>query len=191
MGAIFKSATEFLFIRIMTIPNLLIIAGTGNKSGKTSMACRIIEQFRSLGIVSVKITPHFHETTPGLILMAEKKGYSVYEETNRDTTKDTSRMLNAGASRVYFAKVTDNSLDEAFKEIIMKIPQGTPVVCESPALRHYTEPGLFIIMTSPLKDNQKDIRSLLNLPHLEFNMDYLASKRDIPISFKNGRWISI
>ncbi len=58
--------TEFLFIIIMIVPNLLIIAGTGNKSGKTSMACRIIEQLKHLEIVSVKITPHFHETTPGL-----------------------------------------------------------------------------------------------------------------------------
>jgi len=113
----------------MTIPNLLIIAGTGNKSGKTSMACRIIEQFRPLGIVSVKITPHFHETTPGLVLIAAKTGYSVYEETNSGSSKDTSRMLKAGASKVYFAKVTDNSLGEAFKEIMMKIQEGTPVVC--------------------------------------------------------------
>jgi len=175
----------------MKVPNLLIIAGTGNKSGKTSMACRIIAQLRPLGIVSVKITPHFHETTPGLALISEKKGYSLYEETNRGTTKDTSRMLKVGASRVYFAKVTDDSLDEAFNEIMKNIPEGTPVVCESPALRHYTEPGLFIIMTSPLKDNQKDIRVLLDLPHLEFNMDFLASKRDIPVSFNDGKWISI
>jgi hypothetical protein len=175
----------------MKVPNLLIIAGTGNKSGKTSMACRIIAQLRPLGIVSVKITPHFHETTPGLALISEKKGYSLYEETNRGTTKDTSRMLKAGASRVYFAKVTDDSLDEAFNEIMKNIPEGTPVVCESPALRHYTEPGLFIIMTSPLIDNQKDIRALLDLPHLEFNMDFLASKREIPISFNDGKWISI
>ncbi len=87
----------------MLIPNLLIIAGTGNKSGKTSMACRIIGQFRHHEIVSVKITPHFHKTTPGLVLISEKSGYSVYEETNNDISKDTSRMLNAGASRVFFA----------------------------------------------------------------------------------------
>jgi hypothetical protein len=175
----------------MTVPNLLIIAGTGNKSGKTSMACRIIEQLRHLEIVSVKITPHFHETTSGLVPLAEKKGYSVYEETNSGTSKDTSRMLKAGASMVYFAKVSDNSLDKAFKEIMRHIPEGTPIICESPALRHYTEPGLFIIMTSPIIDNQKDIKSLLNLPHVEFNMDYLALNKEIPISFSNGKWISI
>ena len=175
----------------MTIPNLLIIAGTGNKSGKTSMACRILEQLRHLEIVAVKITPHFHETTPGLVPIAKKKGFSVYEETNPGTSKDTSRMLKAGASRVFFAKVTDNSLDKAFKEIMENFPGGTPIICESPALRHFTEPGLFVIMTSSIKNNQKDIKSLLNLPHVEFNMDYLALNKNIPISFSNGKWISM
>jgi hypothetical protein len=174
----------------MIVPNLLIIAGTG-KSGKTSMACRLIEQFRHLEIVSVKITPHFHETTAGLVLISKKSGYSVYEETNGDISKDTSRMLKAGASRVFFAKVTDNSLFNAFKEIIRYIPPGTPVICESPALRRYVEPGLFIIMTSFEKDNQKDIKSLLDLHHVEFNMDFLVLNKDIPISFTNGKWINM
>jgi hypothetical protein len=175
----------------LIIPNLLIIAGTGNKSGKTSIACRLIEQFRHLEIVSVKITPHFHETTPGLVLISEKSGYSVYEEKNGDISKDTSRMLKAGASRVFFAKVTDNSLVKAFEEIMEHIPEGTPIICESPALRNYTEPGLFVIMTSYLKGNQKDIKSLLDLPHVEFNMDYLTANKVIPISFSNGKWISL
>jgi len=175
----------------MTIPNLLIIAGTGNKSGKTSMACRIIEQLRHLEIVSVKITPHFHETTPGLMPVVEKNRFSVYEETNPGTSKDTSRMLKAGASRVYFAKVTDNSLDKAFQEVMKLIPEGRPIICESPALSHFTEPGLLVIMTSLIQDNQKDIKSLLSLPHLEFNMDYLALHKDIPLSFSNGKWISL
>jgi hypothetical protein len=175
----------------MIIPNLLIIAGTGNKSGKTSMACRIIEQFRHIGIISVKITPHFHETTPGLVLISEKTGYSVYEETNSDISKDTSRMLKAGASKVYFAKVRESSLHDAFKEIIRHVPSGTPLICESPALRRYIEPGIFIIMTSLTKDNQKDIKSLLDLPHVDFNLDYLARNKDLPIAFSNGKWISL
>lgn len=174
----------------MIIPNLLIIAGTGNKSGKTSMACRIISQFRHLGIISVKITPHFHETTPGLVLISEKSGYMVYDETNCDISKDTSRMLKAGAARVFFAKVTDNSLAVAFEEIMKLVPEGTPVVCESPALRRYAEPGLFIIMTSASKDSQKDIRSLLDLPHVESDLDYLSRHKNLPVAFSNGRWSS-
>jgi hypothetical protein len=37
----------------MEVPNLLLIAGTGNKSGKTTFDCRVIEQFRECGIAAV------------------------------------------------------------------------------------------------------------------------------------------
>jgi hypothetical protein len=174
----------------MLIPNLIIISGTGNKSGKTTMACRIIEQFRHLMIVSVKITPHFHEPTPGLELISEGEGFLIYEETNNGTSKDTSRMLKAGAAKVFFAKATDNSLTYAFDEIFKKVPAGTPIICESPALRKYAEPGLFIIMTSKENDNHKNINSFLALPHVEFDLGYLSCNDILPLDFNNGKWIS-
>jgi len=172
----------------MTLQNLLIIAGTGNKSGKTSIACRLIEQFRTSGVFSVKITPHFHETTPGLALISEKKGFSVYRETNSESAKDTSRMLRAGASGAFFAKVTDNKVSEAFLEIMTHIPDGSPVICESPALRHYIEPGLLVIMISENKNNQKDISKLLKLPHVKFDLTDLDRDEQLPVIFENGRW---
>jgi len=174
----------------MLIPNLIIISGTGYKSGKTTMACRIIEQFRNLMIVSVKITPHFHETTPGLELISEGPEFSIYEETNNGTSKDTSRMLKAGAAKVYFAKVTDKSLAFAFGEILKKVPAGTPIICESPALRKYVEPGLFIIMTSEDNNNQKNINLLYALPHVEFDLGYLSRNEVMPLILDNGRWVS-
>src|SRR5664280_2664301 len=123
----------------MKLPNLLLIAGTGTKSGKTTMACRIIEQFRALNITAIKISPHFHDTTPGLKTIYEETGYAIYEETNPDSSKDTSRMLYSGASKVYFAKVLDDRLLFVFNKIKDLIPQGTPIVCESPALRNFVE----------------------------------------------------
>ena len=174
----------------MILPNLLIIAGTGNKSGKTTMACHLTRQFKQLKIVSVKITPHFHETTPGLVLISEGKGYAVYEETNEDLSKDTSRMLKAGASRVFLAKVTDESLLNAFEDFYKRIPPDVPVICESPALRRFVEPGLLIIMISSEKDNQKDVKHLIKLPHAEFSLDSLSGKEELPVSFNSGKWSS-
>lgn len=173
----------------MIFPNLLIIAGTGTKSGKTTMACRIIEYIRHPDLIAIKITPHFHETTPGLVLISEKEGFSIYKETNTNTTKDTARMLRAGASQVYFAKVTDNNLFEVFAEIIENIPGTPPIICESPALRHYIEPGLFIIMSSVVENKQKDINNLLILPHVTFTMEKMEETRHLPLSFNDGKWI--
>lgn len=172
----------------MIIPNLLLIAGTGIKSGKTSLACKIIEQFNYLDITAIKITPHFHETTSGLILKSADKGYSIYEETDKNTSKDTSRMLNSGASKVYFAKVWDDQLFDVFKIIIEYIPPGVPVICESPALRNFVEPGLFIIIDSNTVNKHKDINHLQNLPHVNIKLEELDNFKSVPLGFENGKW---
>ncbi|MDQ1332005.1 MAG: hypothetical protein QG576_39 [Bacteroidota bacterium] len=173
---------------MMLIQNLLLIAGTGNKSGKTTFACRVIEQYRESGIVAVKITPHFHETTSGLILLNETQGYSIYEETDSETNKDTSRMLKSGAARVFFAKVTDKNLAGAFSEILEFIPSETPVVCESPALRYCAEPGVFVIMKSDENNNNKNINRLLELPHVMFHLSDILSRTALPFDFTEGKW---
>jgi hypothetical protein len=172
----------------MIIPNLLLIAGSGTKSGKTSMACRIIGQFPDLKITAVKITPHFHETTSGLVPVLERTGYSFYRETNRGTSKDTSRMLQSGAGEVYFAKVWDDQLLDVFNEIMKYIPPESPVICESPALRNFIEPGIFIIMTSDSINKSKDINHLQALPHLLFKLEDLENIASFPIGFEDGRW---
>jgi hypothetical protein len=172
----------------MIIQNLLLIAGTGTKSGKTSIACRIIKQFNDLNITAIKISPHFHETTTGLIAKSENKGYSIYEETNRNTSKDTSRMLNSGANKVYFAKVWDDKLLYVFNEIMKFIPSGVPIICESPALRNFIEPGVFIIMTSNTVNKQKNIDNLQELPHVMIALEELECIGALPIGFKEGMW---
>jgi hypothetical protein len=172
----------------MLIPNLLLIAGTGTKAGKTTMACRIIRQYPELRITAIKITPHFHETTPGLVVISEGNGYSTYEETERHSAKDTSRMLDSGAERVFFAKVWDNNLEQAFSEIMKLIPEGAPVICESPALKNFVEPGVFIIMTSDTVNKQKKLNHLQDSHHLMLKLEELDSIESIPIEFNAGIW---
>jgi hypothetical protein len=179
-----------LILKIMIVPNLLLIAGTGTNSGKTSLACRIIESHPDLRITAIKITPHFHETTSGLVEISKQEGFVVYEETNRDSSKDTSRMIRAGAVKVYLAKAQDNKVFEAFNEIMKEIPEGTPVICESPALRNFVEPGVFIIMTSNTIDKHKDIKHLQALPHLTITLEELEKHKNIPVEFEHGRWIN-
>jgi hypothetical protein len=173
---------------MLIINNLLLIAGTGTKSGKTSMACRIISQIPELKMTAIKITPHFHEATHGLVSVTEGTGYTIYEETESNGSKDTSRMVRAGAYKVYFAKVWDDKLSEAFNAIMKFIPPGTPVLCESPALRNYVEPGVFIIMTSSVTNKYKDISHLQKLPHVMFTLEELEKIDFLPLGFDNGRW---
>jgi len=172
----------------MIVPNLILIAGTGTKSGKTTIACRIIEQFKSLNIIAIKITPHFHETTLGLNIICEEAGYSIYEETNLESFKDTSRMLRSGASKVFFAKVFDDKLLYVFNKINDLIPEGMPIICESPALRNFIEPGVFIIMSSETTKLRMDISRYRAFPHLYFKYEELPEISIIPIEFENSMW---
>lgn len=173
---------------MVIIQNLLLIAGTGTRSGKTTMACRIIHDLKELKIVAIKITPHFHETTPGLASIERGGGYEVYEETDTGSSKDTSRMLKAGAHRVYFAKVLEDQLLKVFEKITGLIPAGTPVICESPALRNFVVPGVFIIMTSNTINKEKNISHLQSLPHLMFQLGQLDSIETLPVGFAEGKW---
>jgi hypothetical protein len=172
----------------MLIPNLLLIAGTGTKAGKTTMACRIISEHPELIITTIKITPHFHETTPGLVPVSENDGYAIYEETEKDSTKDTSRMLASGAEKVFFAKVWDEKLEDVFYEIMKLIPEGTPIICESPALRNFVEPGAFIIMTSDSENKQKKLNHLQKSHHLMLKLEELDRMERVPIKFEAGAW---
>ena len=155
------------------------------------MACRIIEQFSELKIKAIKITPHFHETTPGLKTVYEETGIAIYEETDPGSMKDTSRMLRSGASKVYFTKVHDDRLLYVFNKIRDLVPEGYPIICESPALRNFIEPGVFIIMSSVTTRKRKDISRYLTLPHLHFDYEELQVLTSIPIGFENGGWRAI
>jgi hypothetical protein len=173
---------------MIVLRNLLIIAGTSTNTGKTTIACRIISELSDQKITAIKITPHFHEITPGLITIEESAGYALYEETVRDSGKDTSRMLAAGAARVYYVQTTDEKLAEVFARLTKLIPEGSPLVCESPALRNYAEPGAFIIMSSDNPDKKNNINNLLILPHLKLKFEELSSMPVLPLAFHDGEW---
>jgi hypothetical protein len=122
------------------------------------------------------------------VSISEEKDYVIYEETERNGFKDTSRMLAAGAEKVYFAKVWDDQLFEVFNEIMKLIPYGTPVICESPALRNYVEPGVFVIMTSDVINKRKDISHLQVLPQVMFKLEEIDAISVLPFGFKDGEW---
>jgi len=175
----------------MKLENLLLVAGSGRKSGKTTVVCKIIEQFRHLGIISVKISPHFHDPSDGLVPVTEKSGYKIFEETNSITSKDSSRMLQSGAKKVYFIQSAEESLNDAFSDVYMNIAPGKPVICESPALINYLEPGVFVIMISTSGSNLKNIKKLRRFPHLEYTCEDILTTTHLPIDFVEGRWKSL
>jgi hypothetical protein len=97
-------------------------------------------------------------------------------------------MLSAGSEKVYFAKVWDDQLFDVFLKIMKLIPAGVPVICESPALRNFVEPGVFVIMTSEVINKHKDISSLKALPHVMLQYEDLDRIESLPLVFTDGGW---
>jgi len=73
---------------------VLILAGSGCGAGKTAVGCALIAAMPELRWIAVKFSPHAHEfSDTGLI----------WEETDRDSDKDTGRYLAAGAAQAFLA----------------------------------------------------------------------------------------
>lgn len=143
------------------IPELLIVAGTGRNSGKTTLVCKLIKSFAEAGIYGVKISPHPHDLTEGSQQFASGKGYSIYRELALSGTKDTSRMLNAGAKESFYIFASDQNIEEAFNIFLELKSDGYPIICESPVLRRFFIPGLFLIADSNMVSKRKDLTQLM------------------------------
>jgi hypothetical protein len=170
---------------------LLIIGGTGREAGKSSLAALLISKYSGRGIAAVKITPHPHPDMTGLTMIAGNTEFQVYEERNSKSEKDSSRMLRAGASKVFLVVSGEAGLGEAFAALIPFLPEGAPVICESPALRRLIEPDLFIIMlhTGRYNSEGKNIDDLIPIADLRFTLQDLDhSKADIIDLDANGHW---
>jgi len=129
-----------------TIPRLLLIAGTGRNSGKTTFACKTISKHCiTHPIVAIKIASHFHENVASGRIILNRENLYVAEETNSTANKDSSLMLAAGARKSYFVMANDAQLKEAFDIILNLISEKDYLVCESGGLRNYIKPGVFLV----------------------------------------------
>jgi hypothetical protein len=70
--------------------SVLVIAGSGRGAGKTAVGCALIAAMPELRWLAVKVSPH-----------AYVMGQAIWEETDRNSEKDTGRYLAAGAERAF------------------------------------------------------------------------------------------
>lgn len=141
---------------LLKLPRLLLIAGTGRNSGKTMLACRIIEKFgMTRTIVAIKISPHRHIIEPGGQILIRNPHICIHEETDTGTGKDSSRMLAAGAKRSFVISATEDNLVRAIEHVIKLIGEDALLICESGGLRKWVQPGLFLIVSRNIATDMK------------------------------------
>ena len=125
---------------------ILLISGSGRNVGKTSFLRRVIAQNAPHQLVAIKITPHFHEPTSGLVPLHVTENYRIFQETDSTKGKDSSLFLQAGAETVFYIQTTDAFLDEAFNLATGQLAPDQPILVESAALRTILVPERYIFI---------------------------------------------
>lgn len=125
-------------------PNLLLIAGNGRNVGKTTLVCSIISLFATkTEVTGLKISPHKHTFNEEDVLYRNEK-ITILDE-KKNSLKDSSLMLQAGAKRVYFVMVKPEHFYESIDKLIELLPNSL-IVCESGGLHEFVSPGLFLMV---------------------------------------------
>jgi hypothetical protein len=178
------------------LPQMLLIAGTGRNTGKTTLACGVINKFsKSHSIVAIKISPHIHNIIKGSKIILDEEKIYIEEELDCSSRKDSSLMLAAGALKSYFIMTLDENLGKAFKKLLPLIPENSCLVCESGGLRKWVVPGLFLILNNSIVPaDKKGIEQLKPLADLWVNindtdLDQIIDKIEINNNYWNFKTV--
>ena len=148
---------------------MLLVGATEKHAGKTTLNEKIIRKIKSANsgqkLIAVKIT----------ILRDGKhsvSGYKITDETKTDSVKDTARMLNAGADKVFWLRCDEFHAEEGVEKLLSEIPQDSLVICESNSARNYIEPGLFLMIRKKEEGEiKKTAQKVLSYPNIEVRTD--------------------
>ncbi len=128
--------------------NLIIVKGNGRNVGKTEFICRLIEKVSKwqtvVGLKVSSIAPAIEEKWGGC-------SSQIFEELVTDNYKDTSLMLQSGASRALYIQEDGTNLSAAYLEVKSMLDKDTLIICESNSLAQHIQPEL-LIMVQP-QDN--------------------------------------
>lgn len=149
---------------MLKLDNMLLIGSSGSNAGKTELACAVLKRFcSSEKIVGIKITTVGERDGPcprggeGCGACSSLDGvFCITEEISKDTGKDTSRLLAAGAERVFWLRVLRENIPEGLSALLDMIEPGAVCICESNSLRRVVEPGMFLIVRSSDSTSWKD-----------------------------------
>lgn len=169
--------------------NLMLVAGTGQNSGKTSFICHVCRTWKHpIPLVCIKISTHSHLQDQSHNNSSTFE-FKIYEEVYSDSDKDTSRMLRAGASKVLYIESAKEFVFMAFKKALKDIPLQAAIICESGSLFEYAEPSLFLMMHALGRNPKASSVLLLNNADKIFYLenDQLQIPEE-PVIYSNFQW---
>jgi molybdopterin-guanine dinucleotide biosynthesis protein A len=142
---------------MIKLDGMLMIGAAGTNAGKTQLACALLRKFgKGHDIVAIKVTtikekdgqcPRGGEGCG--VCSSLQEDFCITQETDKNSEKDTGRLLAAGASRVFWLRVRTEHLHQAAIALLHTVGLDAVSICESNSLRHVIEPGLFLMAGHP------------------------------------------
>ncbi len=185
-------------MHMFRIPNILTIGSAGRNTGKTEFACELIRKYhKKETVIGVKITTIDEEISgcprggDGCGVCSSFQGkYSISEELDGPAGKDTVRMLEAGADKVYWLRVRKNYLREGVSALMQRFDESDCVICESNSSRLVLEPGFFMVMREEgsrvIKKTCRDVIKYADKVVIFHGSGWNLSPADV--NFRDGRW---
>ncbi|HEY9114756.1 MAG TPA: hypothetical protein VIN10_08640 [Bacteroidales bacterium] len=171
--------------------NILLVSGSGRNCGKTTFVCHAISQLSKSGkVIGLKISPHFHLTGNKQKLIAKGEGFQVFQETDLFSGKDSSRMLKAGASEVFFIQCNDMNLPGIWNEMKKLIPENLPVVCESGSFSNVYLSGMHVLVVEnvPEKSKKSYFENVDKADFIVKKEEFSPENFGFEIHFKDSKW---
>ncbi len=135
---------------MIELKNLILVGGGSRNLGKTEFVSQLIAHNKNkFEIIALKVKTIYEGDNffHGKDLKPLKTDYTIEEFTHATDHEDTSRMLRAGAKRVFKIKAKNNYLGIAFSEFLKNTnTKNTLIVCESNSLRDYVIPQHFFMI---------------------------------------------
>ena len=180
------------------VRGMLLIGAAARDAGKTTFACSLIERLaRERPVIGAKITV-IRESGGcarggrgcGVCTSLGDAPYLLSEERGQNPTKDTARLLAAGATRVYWLRVAESHLREGRDALLARLGEGQAIVAESNTFRLSVEPDLFLVLRCRGGEYVKDsCRATLPLADCVVWSDgHVFEPRVEALGYHQGRW---
>jgi molybdopterin-guanine dinucleotide biosynthesis protein A len=139
---------------MLKLNGMLMIGSASTNAGKTELACGLLGRFgKKHDIIGIKVATikdkngHSLHGSEGCGVHSLPGGnFYITEEFNKNSGKDTSRLLAAGAGRVFLIQALREHLSEAMTALLDIVGLDAISICESNSLRQVIEPGLFLMV---------------------------------------------
>jgi len=173
-----------------------MIGAADRNVGKTFLACELIRR-QSPAPVAVKVTTIQNEAEEcprggdGCGGCGSFIGnYSLTQIHDGPPNKDTTRLLEAGASKVFWLRVRDTHLAEGVAAALEQIPVGQASIWESNSARRVVKPAIFLVLREQGSDRIKDTCAAV-LDHADRILDFTGAGWGLEpgrIAFADGCW---